>query len=698
MTLLKKFRFYEINTAKLMITTRSRQFVSYAILCVLLASPFLLQAQSGEVNKLMQKAALKYHTGYMTEAKELYESVLNIEPSNFEAAYRLGQVNTALEDYQEALRWYRKATEIDPDRNDTLYLDLGMAYKRLANYRKAREAFESFKSRHRVQDEYFAQAEKEIEGCDLAEAAAKKTPRFSVSPVTFNSAAGDQFPAFLDQRQEDVFLAFGSYRREGNRSKKNFSGKGEPAFEDIFLVILENDSTFGDVENVGKPINKKFNDGTPAFTPDGLTMYYTVCNSRKNRDGCSIFESRYNPVKKRWGKPVLVEGIAGTREVVVNSRGKTVQMPTDDRQPSISRDGRTMYFVSSREGGQGGFDIWYSRKLGSRWGEPQNLGPVINTPFNEISPFINRDGDRLYFASTGHAGFGGYDLYESKGQMGSWGTPKNLGSPMNSSYDDFGSIWLRNDSLVYFTSNRPGGLGSNDIYRGKKLRLDPSRFNIAVQGLIRDKNTKQPIPFATAILFEYQPDSSLVPLDTFLTDQTAFYNFPLQWQKKYKILGNAPEYFANDEDVSTVGIEDDAIIERNIDIELEPIVIDEPIVLQNIYYDFDEYYLRPDAVEELNNLIELLTQNDNIVIQMGSHTDTNGTEVYNIGLSENRAKAAVKYLIENGIHPARLTWKGYGETSPLIYPEMSDEDEQANRRTEFRIISIEFEPPEGDIR
>ena len=679
-----------------MITTRFQQFRSVLCLSILLAIPFLLSAQSGEVEKLLQKASAQYNAGFMTEADVLYQAVLNIDPNNFEAAQRLGRVHNALENYQESLRWYRKASEIDPELNDTLYLRLGLAYKRVGNYRKAKEAFQSFQTRHETQDEYYSLATKEIQGCDFAEASATRTPRFRVRPVSFNSAAGDQFPSFLNQRQEDVFLVFGSYRREGNRSKKNFSGKGEPSFEDLFIVVMDNDSTFGQVDNVGKPVNKKFNDGTPAFTPDGLTMYFTVCNSRKNPDGCSIFESSFDPLKKRWGKPKLVEGISGTRQVVINSRGKTKQFPTDDRQPSISRDGRTLYFVSDREGGEGSFDIWFSRKLGSRWSEPQNLGPSVNTPFNDISPYINQTGDQLYFASQGWGGFGGYDLYYAKGQQGEWTDPKNLGAPVNSSYDDYGSIWMNNDSLVFFTSNRPGGLGGSDIYRGHKRVLNEDNFTISVQGLIRDRITKQPIPFATAILYEYRPDSSISVLDTFQTDQTAYYNFGLGWEKRYKILGNAPEYFANDEDVSTIGTSgEDVLIEKNIDIELEPIVIDKPIVLQNIYYDFDEYYLRPDAVDELNNLIDLLNENSNIIIQMGSHTDTNGTEVYNVSLSENRAKAAIKYLIDNGIDPARLTWKGFGETTPLIYPELSDEDEQANRRTEFRIISIEFEEDSG---
>ena len=249
---------------------------------------------------------------------------------------------------------------------------------------------------------------------------------------------------------------------------------------------------------------------------------------------------------------------------------------------------------------------------------------------------------------------------------------------------------MDDDSLVLFSSNRPGGRGSYDIYWARRQYYPPGSFDITVQGLVRDKRTLQPIPFATAILYQYQPTGAIVAVDTFETDQTARYNFDLLEEQNYKILGNAPEYLANEVEVSTVGIEDDTEIERNIDIQLEPIVIGLPIVLQNIYYDFDEYYLRPDALLELNNLLKVLRQNENITIQLGSHTDSNGGIQYNEVLSDNRARAAVKYLVDNGIDPKRVYWYGYGESQPIIYPELTDEDEQANRRTEFRILSIEF--------
>lgn len=675
-----------------MIPQRIQWLPASLLAFLLLASPIILHAQSSKTEKVLRKADNFFSRNFIVEAEELYKQVLAQDPNNFQAAYRLGQVNTSLKDHREALRWFRKAEEIDPNRNDTLYLKIGLAYKLLNNYRKAKESFDEFKRQHKTQDEYYERAEREIQGCDFAEASLAAPPNYRVKGVSFNTGSSERFPAYLDQRQEDVFISFASGRPLPKKKSKRNSASGDSKDSDIYYIVMENDSTFADeVERFPyKIINTKRNDGPASFTGDGLTMYFTICNSKKNKDGCSIFESRYNPVKKEWGKPLFIESLAGQKEVIVNSRGKTKQVPTDDRQPFITRDGRTIFFVSDRGGGQGGFDLWFSRKMGSGWSEPQNLGASVNTAFDEASPFVNNAGNKIYFASVGLGGFGGYDLYYAEGAIGAWGEPVNLGAPLNSSFNDYGSIWMNDDSLVLFTSDRPGSMGRDDIYWGKAIYRPPPPVEVSVKGMIRDKDTKQPIEFATAILYQYQPDGSITSLDTFNTDQSARYEFPLDVGKNYKVLGNAPEYLANEEEVSTVGIDQSQEIVRNIDIELERIILYYPIALPNIYYDFDEYYLREDALVELRKLVKILNDNPNVTIQLGSHTDSNGTEAYNVGLSNNRAKAVVRYLADNGINPTRLSWFGFGESDMLIYPELSDEDEQANRRTEFRITSIEF--------
>jgi outer membrane protein OmpA-like peptidoglycan-associated protein len=185
-------------------------------------------------------------------------------------------------------------------------------------------------------------------------------------------------------------------------------------------------------------------------------------------------------------------------------------------------------------------------------------------------------------------------------------------------------------------------------------------------------------------------EGQLIPLDTFNTDQSAQYRFSLKPGKDYKLIGNAPEYLANEVQVSTRDATQSADLEADIDIYLDRIEIARPIVLQNIYFDYDKYDIRPDAAVELDRLAVILERNPTLRILIGAHTDTNGTEAYNIKLSNNRAKAVVEYLRQKGIDPRRLTWVGYGESQPLIYPELSDEDEQANRRAEFRILSIDL--------
>ena len=655
---------------------------------VLMSSGTFLYAQNAD--KLLAKAENNYKLANYTEAEELFKSVLNVDPSNFQAVYRLGRINSYLEDYREALSWYQRAVEIDPGRNDTVHLQLGITQKILGNCAQAIESFNQFKQRHQVQDSYYQLAELEIEGCELITAFANRPASYRVGGASFNSTEADVFPAYLDQRQEDVFLAFTSHRPTKGKNKP-YSGLAQQAFSDLYTVVIENDSTFSvEVENMGAPINTKNNDGAATFTADGLTMFFTICNDKKNKLGCSIFESKYDPQKKEWGKPIPITGVSQMQDVVINSKGKTKKYPTDDRHPSISRDGMTLFFSSDRKGGQGGYDIWYTRRSGLGWAQPANAGPAINTPFDEYSPNLNSENNRLYFASNGRAGYGGLDLFMSEGEPGNWQEPQNLGAPVNSSYDDLAGMWLPGDTTFYFSSNRPGGFGSYDIYWGVTAIPYDQRFPISVQGMVRDKQTLQPIPFSTAILYEFDEDGFVSPIDTFQTDQSARYNFPLKFKKEYKILANAPEYLANEIDVSTQDVQP-GVLERNIDIELEPIIIGLPIVLQNIYYDYDEYYIRPDARPTLDDLVKTLQQNPNIIIQMGSHTDSNGTLLYNDELSENRAYAAIRYLIDSGINPARLYYKGFGEREPLITPELSDADEQVNRRTEFRILSIDFQ-------
>ena len=648
-------------------------------------------AQSAKVKKLLAQADKEYYTFRNPEkAAELYKQVLQNDPRNQYAAYRLARCYWYTNETERAVEHYQKALEINADANDTIYLDLGIAQKKLGRYEEAKTSLQEFLKRHKAQDILRKQAEIELEGCNLAQQLLSQKPDYELVVLSINSPASDYAPTLFVVKT-DSFLIFTSHRM-GNQGKARYPEYGEPMYSDLWVVQVKNDTLFtgktGKPQNLGKKINTSANDGSAVIAPDGLTMYYTICGEGQYQKkwGCGIYQSTFDPQKKEWGPFEKIEALAGKREVVTNSKGKKKLVPTYDAQPTLSPDGNIMYFVSDRDGGLGGTDIWYAQKVGKEWSAPVHAGKIINTPFNEIYPHVGRDGKTLYFASDGHPGLGGYDIFRSEGRLATWSPPQNLGVPINSSYDDFSLFWTKQDTAGYLASNRPGGRGRDDIYFVKRI-IQPV-IELAVHGTVRDAATKLPIPFATVTLYEMK-GGQLIPLDTFNTDQSAQYRFALQPGKDYKLIGNAPEYLANEVQVSTRDATKSMDLEADIDIYLDRIEIARPIVLQNIYFDFDKYDIRADAVPELDRLAVLLERNPTLRILIGAHTDTNGSEAYNIKLSNNRAKAVVNYLKQKGIDPKRLTWIGYGESQPLIYPELSDADEQANRRAEFRIMSID---------
>ncbi|MCX7651588.1 MAG: OmpA family protein [Bacteroidia bacterium] len=653
-----------------------------------------LFAQSSKVRKLIAEADKEYYTYRNPEkAAELYKQALALDANNQYAAYKLARCYWYTNETEKAVEAYQKALAINAETSDTIYLDLGIAQKKLGRYKEAQQSLEEFLRRHKTQDILRKQAEVELEGCKLAEKLLAEQPAYELrSLMAVNSQVSEYAPTLFVVKS-DTFLIFTSHRT-GGQSSARFPEYGEPTYSDLWVVQMKSDTAYlgrvvGKVQNLGKKVNTAANDGGAVIAPDGMTMYYTICGQGKYRKywGCSIFRSTFDPQKKEWGPFEKIEAIAGKREVEVNSKGKKKLVPTYDAQPSLTPDGNIMYFISDRDGGLGGTDIWYAQKVGNEWGAPVHAGKIINTPFNEIYPHVGRDGKTIYFASDGHPGMGGYDVFRAEGRLASWQQPKNLGTPINSSYDDFSLFWIKQDTIGFIASNRPGGRGRDDIYLVKRILRQ--KIELAVQGTVRDGSTKLPIPFATVTLYESR-EGKLVPIDTFNTDQSARYRFTLEPGKDYRLIGNAPEYLANEVAVSTRDATKSMELEADIDIYLDRIEIARPIVLQNIYFDFDKYDIRPDAASELDKLVALLQNNASLRILIGAHTDTNGSEKYNIRLSDNRAKAVVKYLTDKGINPRRLSAIGFGESQPLIYPELSDADEQANRRAEFRILGLDF--------
>ena len=400
-----------------------------------------LTAQNAKTHQLMKKADHLFMRRHTFEAEKLYRDVLKVDPNNYQAITRVARCNWYLGNLEECVKWYEAAIQANPTANDTVYFDYGLALKREERYPEAKQAFQTFIKQYPLNDHFKKQAEVELKGCDFAIAAKNEEPKYVISTLNLNSSSGD-FSPIIYSVKGDSFMIFSSHRSEA-LGKAKFLENGEDKFSDLFIAKFTSDSTFDKIETMGKKINTKANDGNGAVSPDGKTLYYTICGKGKvkKHHGCSIYSSEYNPEAKTWGKSQLVEGINGTKEVVKNSRGKTKKVPTWDAQPALSADGNTMYFSSDREGGEGDADIWYSTKIGNAWGTPVNCGKSINTPFHEFHPHIAKDGKTLYFASDGHLSFGGYDIFKAEGNQANWAKPENLGYGINSADDDFAMYW-----------------------------------------------------------------------------------------------------------------------------------------------------------------------------------------------------------------------------------------------------------------
>ncbi|MFC7526999.1 OmpA family protein, partial [Parapedobacter sp. GCM10030251] len=352
---------------------------------------------------------------------------------------------------------------------------------------------------------------------------------------------------------------------------------------------------------------------------------------------------------------------------------------------ALSGDGSILYFVSDMPGGRGGTDIWYSqRRADGSWGAPVNAGAVINSAGDELFPNIGPDGT-LYYSSDGFAGMGGLDVFEATGSGQQWSGPRNLRYPVNSPGDDFAYIttYEGDEGIAgYLSSNRRGGKGSDDIY---SFTFEKPRIVIILQGTASDKNTKDRLADVSVTLY----DGSREIVARKRTDGSGTFEFVLEGDRQYTVLGQKEKYHGDSARVSTAGITKSDTLE--VALLLEPIFeVGRTFELENIYYDFDKHNIRPDAAAVLDELVRTLRDNPTLRIELSSHTDSRGSDAYNMALSQRRAQSAVDYLVSRGIARERMVAQGYGETRLVNgcgngVP-CSREQHQANRRTEVTVL------------
>ena len=470
-------------------------------------------------------------------------------------------------------------------------------------------------------------------------------------------------------------------------TEKTYKGTGTP-FTDIYEIktkgaIVDQNSLKILPDNIN---DEEVNEGSIAFSKDGMFMIFAKGNDGKSsgRNNVDLYYSRYR--SNKWQTPRLLN--------INNSKSW-------DSTPFLSIDGKTLYFSSNRSNGYGGTDI-YKANLNKRgrWVNLQNLGPEINTPGNEMYPYVSEDG-KLYFASDYHLGFGGLDIMIATRKGGEISI-ENPGKPLNSEGDDFG-IYFFNQTKGFFTSNRIGGKGDDDIYTFVNNDPELKIVNYKLTGNTltpENENSYLTLDNSTVKL----TDRNNIIIEETFTGNDGSFSFIVYPEEEYYLVGEKENYFNSRVEFNTLGkTADKAKLKdfvTNISFEknliLEKIILNKSIVLENIYYDLDRANIRNDAALELNKLVRILIDNPKISIELSSHTDDRATVEYNLDLSQRRAESAVNYIISKGISKNRLIAKGYGESELIIKNATSEEEHQINRRTEFKVIKYDENESENN--
>lgn len=597
-------------------------------------------------------------------------------------AYRMAECNRLINNTPRATSAYMNALRYDyPD--SIVNLRLGQMYQRSGRYAEAIRYYNEFL---KVNPESEL-ALNGIKGSELAPQWKQNPSRYVVKRMEkFNSRRGEFCPMlFGDAYDQLYFTSSRTPKGAGKDKEETISAITGLRNNDFFLVKKDEQGNWLAPIELEDEVNTEFDEGTPSFSKDSNTMYYTYCAQDPEGPRTSeIYVSTRSSAK--WGK--------GTRASIVKDSVTALG------HPSVSPDGKYLYYVSDAVGGFGGKDIFRSRLVGSDFGPMENLGPEINTPGDEMFPYV-RDSVTLYFASNGHPGMGGLDLFKAtQDSTGKWHV-ENLKAPINSMGDDFGITFEGKKEKGFFSSNRNDARGYDHLYS-----FELPTITIFIEGLVSDVD-EYPIEDATVRIVGKDGLNVKVP-----AKKDGSYRVELERDIRYVMMASARGYLNQNFELKT-GPE-----EKNetyiVDFYLSP--ISKPVVIDNIFYDFDKATLRPESQKALDEMIKMLNDNPNVTIELGAHTDRKGTDQYNERLAQRRAQSVVDYLIAGGIDKERLEAKGYGESVPktinkklaksfdflkegdvlteefilTLTPEQQEMADQINRRTEFKVLRTNY--------
>ena len=683
------------------------KFLVLIFLMVLILSPVAGQGKvdtrnfSAKQLKNFGKAADR--VGDVYSAIDFLEPYCKLRPNDDVLNYRLAQLYFASRDYQKAEKQFAKVyKEWGKDYPEALYYQAA-SMKSQGKYTEAKEVFSKFQRKLKsVKDPNITSSllKDEITGCDIAQTLIDNPLKVAIEHL--NSSINGMHIELSPVALSDSLLLYSSLKIDTSFYFNRDDTTHIPVRQ--FYTAKREGADWTGGKLFDAPINiPGVETGNGAFSRDGNRFYFTRCG--KDWEGkmrCDIYVSQR--AGKKWQEPVKLNAL-------VNDPNYTAT------QPSVGYTSKSnlevVYFVSNRPGGHGGLDIWYTiynpRK--KEYSAPRNAGSKINTAGDEITPFYDHITRTLYFSSNGHAGLGGFDIFKAMGELRKWYDPRNIGYPVNSSYDDLYFTISKNRENGFLASNRPGGNSfrnptcCDDIYlyrwtdfiritvTGAVYPAESSKLkkNMDQSQLLALINTVKPLNKAVLSLYMIDKESKeKIFIDRDTTPASGVYFFDLMPDREYKLEMEGFQYFNEQVNISTSGID------FSYNIEMPPIWVsilnDKPIVLKNVYYEFDKSELSALAKQAIDTtLLELMDKATDIIVEVSAHTDSIGNFEYNKKLSQDRADNVVKYLVSKGISNKRLMGKGYGAEKPVApnyKPDGSDypEGREKNRRTEFRVI------------
>lgn len=620
--------------------------------------------ESKKAIKLFEKAGSEFDNRNFMEAEELLKKAIETDSAFFEAHLFLADLYNYTKQFDKELEAYQPVIRQNPKYFPKVFYNQAQTLYKKGEYAKALKSISFYIDSCDVDERIEKQVLRLFENCKFSVNAIENPVPFD--PINLgpkvNTKYDDYWPSLtLDEQTLVITTRLPRYPNIKEYTLSNTQ-------EDFAISLKDSLGYWSTSRNIGPPINTKENEGAQCLSYDGKYWLFTACNRPRGKGSCDIYFS----IKKngKWLPPILLQSPVNTRAW--------------ETSPTLSSNNKELIFSSNRKGGKGKKDLWMvSLNEQGQFANAQNLCDSINTPGDEIAPFLHPDNQTLYFASDGHPGLGGLDLFMSRKDSitGKWQKPVNLGYPINTKGNEFGLIVNAKGDMAYFSSERENSQ-RKDIYEFELYPGARPQKVLFVKGKVFDFKTEDPLA-AECELIDLKTGESVASIKS--DEYTGEYMIALPVNKDYAFNASKQGYLFYSENFSLKGMGYDPE-PYYMDIPMQPIEVDKSVILKNIFFEFDSYALKPESKTELFKLQLFLEANPTVNIEIGGHTDNKGSKEYNQDLSENRAKTVADYLINEGINKSRITYKGYNFSVPIA-DNNTEEGRALNRRTEFKITS-----------